>query len=167
MGDFRPNNRGGGFGGNRSGGSRSFGGERRSFGGGNRFGGERRSFGGRDSGRGGFERRTEMHDATCSKCGKECQVPFKPSGSKPVLCSDCFRQSGSGNSFSPRSYERPQSQQTQTGISSEQFNQINSKLDKILLVLKELELDTDDDLELDDETPDEDSKEDIETDLDL
>ena len=157
MGDFRPNNRGGGFGGNRSGGSRSFGGERRSFGGGNRFGGERRSFGGRDSGRGGFERRTEMHDATCSKCGKECQVPFKPTGSKPVLCSDCFRQSGSGNSFSPRSNERPQSQQTQTGISSEQFNQINSKLDKILSVLSELELDSEEDEDLD-EVLDEDAE---------
>ncbi|MEK6857764.1 MAG: CxxC-x17-CxxC domain-containing protein [Nanoarchaeota archaeon] len=32
----------------------------------------------------------EMHKATCSECGKECQVPFKPSEGKPVYCRDCY-----------------------------------------------------------------------------
>ena len=32
----------------------------------------------------------EMHKATCSECGKECEVPFKPSGDRPVYCRDCF-----------------------------------------------------------------------------
>ena len=27
----------------------------------------------------------EMSKATCSDCGKECEVPFKPSGDRPVL----------------------------------------------------------------------------------
>ncbi len=31
-----------------------------------------------------------MHDAVCSECGKECQVPFKPTQGKPVYCRDCF-----------------------------------------------------------------------------
>ncbi|MCA9370720.1 MAG: hypothetical protein KC680_02040, partial [Candidatus Peregrinibacteria bacterium] len=35
----------------------------------------------------------EMHDAVCSECGADCQVPFKPSGDKPVLCRDCFSAS--------------------------------------------------------------------------
>jgi CxxC-x17-CxxC domain-containing protein len=40
---------------------------------------------------GGYERGPrEMFSATCSNCGKEAQVPFKPSGNKPVYCSDCF-----------------------------------------------------------------------------
>ena len=39
----------------------------------------------------------EMFSATCSSCGKEAQVPFQPSGAKPVYCSDCFQQRG-GNS---------------------------------------------------------------------
>src|SRR3989442_3354073 len=39
----------------------------------------------------------EMFSATCSSCGKEAQVPFQPSGDKPVYCSDCFQQHG-GNS---------------------------------------------------------------------
>ena len=33
----------------------------------------------------------EMFDATCARCGKETQVPFRPSGARPVYCSDCFR----------------------------------------------------------------------------
>jgi CxxC-x17-CxxC domain-containing protein len=36
----------------------------------------------------------EMFSATCSNCGKEAQVPFQPSGGKPVYCSDCFQQRG-------------------------------------------------------------------------
>jgi CxxC-x17-CxxC domain-containing protein len=33
----------------------------------------------------------EMHKATCSSCGKECEVPFKPTEGRPVFCRDCFR----------------------------------------------------------------------------
>jgi CxxC-x17-CxxC domain-containing protein len=33
----------------------------------------------------------EMFSATCSSCGREAQVPFRPNGSKPVYCSDCFK----------------------------------------------------------------------------
>lgn len=46
---------------------------------------------------GGGERRSfssgprEMHSATCASCGKQCQVPFQPTGDKPVYCSDCFQ----------------------------------------------------------------------------
>ena len=31
-----------------------------------------------------------MYDAVCSECGKECKVPFQPSGDRPIYCSDCF-----------------------------------------------------------------------------
>lgn len=34
----------------------------------------------------------EMHSVTCSNCGKEAQVPFKPVMDKPVYCDDCFKQ---------------------------------------------------------------------------
>jgi len=33
----------------------------------------------------------EMFSATCSSCGKEAQVPFRPTSGKPVYCSDCFQ----------------------------------------------------------------------------
>ena len=31
-----------------------------------------------------------MHDAICSNCGKRCQVPFRPTGEKPIFCNNCF-----------------------------------------------------------------------------
>ncbi len=46
--------------------------------------------------RGGGSR--EMFSAVCSACGKNCQVPFQPSGGKPVYCSDCFQQQRGGGS---------------------------------------------------------------------
>lgn len=71
---------------NRSGGGRSD----------NRFGGRdsgRQRFGGRDSGK------SSMHKAICDECGKECEVPFLPTGDKPVYCSKCFESKGN---ISPR-----------------------------------------------------------------
>ena len=56
-------------------------------------------FGGGPGGGGGFGGRPrEMHKATCADCGKECEVPFKPSGDRPVYCRDCFskRKGGGG-----------------------------------------------------------------------
>jgi CxxC-x17-CxxC domain-containing protein len=32
----------------------------------------------------------QMHKATCADCKKECEVPFKPSGDRPVYCKECF-----------------------------------------------------------------------------
>ena len=50
--------------------------------------------GGGNSGGGGYDRGPrEMFSATCSSCGREAQVPFRPSGAKPVYCSDCFTRS--------------------------------------------------------------------------
>jgi len=42
---------------------------------------------GSSSGYGGSR---EMHDVVCAQCGKNTQVPFRPSGDRPVYCSDCF-----------------------------------------------------------------------------
>ena len=32
----------------------------------------------------------EMHEAVCGDCGGVAKVPFKPTGEKPVYCSNCF-----------------------------------------------------------------------------
>lgn len=45
---------------------------------------------GRGGGGGGHGRR-ESFTATCSACGREAQLPFRPRGDRPVYCSDCFR----------------------------------------------------------------------------
>lgn len=66
--------------------------------------------GGRDRGRSGGGRgrggsdRPSMHWATCDDCGNSCEVPFKPTGNKPVYCSSCFgnQSGGSGRSRSSR-----------------------------------------------------------------
>jgi CxxC-x17-CxxC domain-containing protein len=40
---------------------------------------------------GGYSRGPrEMFTATCSSCGKEASVPFRPTSGKPVYCNDCF-----------------------------------------------------------------------------
>ncbi len=41
----------------------------------------------------------EMFSATCSNCGKEAQVPFRPTSGKPVYCSDCFRSQRGGSAY--------------------------------------------------------------------
>ncbi|MCU0478537.1 MAG: zinc-ribbon domain containing protein [Chloroflexi bacterium] len=41
-------------------------------------------------GGGGSRGPREMFTATCSSCGKEASVPFRPTSGKPVYCSDCF-----------------------------------------------------------------------------
>ncbi len=69
-----------------------------------RFGSDR---GGRDS------RPTSMHQAVCDDCGKKCEVPFRPTGDRPVYCNDCFgKQQGDSNSNTDyprkRSFDRPE-----------------------------------------------------------
>lgn len=145
MGNFRDNRNSGGRGFDRgsSGGGRFGGGSRGGFG-----GGRGRSFG-------GDRERPQMHDATCAKCGKACQIPFRPRGDKPVLCSDCFRDKENGGS-SQRSNDRPM-QQSQSAVSSEQFKRLESKIDKIIEILGELEIVSDED-ELDAPVGDEDEE---------
>jgi len=59
--------------------------------------GDNRRFGDRDYGR-----PLIMHKAICSECGKECELPFKPTGDKPVFCSNCFRNKANSNRSSGR-----------------------------------------------------------------
>lgn len=115
-------------------------------GGGFRFG-DRSDRGGDRGGR--FGDRPEMHSAICDNCGKECQVPFRPTSGKPVYCSDCFRDKQgaeprrpAGRDFSrPPRFEGPPQRppfierRPDAGVSREQFEQLNAKLDKILKML--------------------------------
>ncbi len=114
MGNF---NRGGNFG------RRGFG---RSGGrGSGRFGrGDSGRFDRRNSGRPRGSENMAMHAAICDNCGSECEVPFKPSGGKPVYCSDCFKKRGSSESSESGKPSR------------EELEQINRKLDAILKILK-------------------------------
>ncbi|PIT86721.1 MAG: hypothetical protein COU33_01590 [Candidatus Magasanikbacteria bacterium CG10_big_fil_rev_8_21_14_0_10_43_6] len=59
-----------------------------------------RGSGKRDFGGGGFDRggNRQMYDAVCGKCGNDCQIPFRPTGNKPVFCSNCFERPSSAGS---------------------------------------------------------------------
>lgn len=104
---------------NRGGGGRSFG---------------RRSFGGN---RGGDR---PMTKTTCSSCGKECEVPFKPTGSKPVYCNDCFKTRGGFDSKhsdnrGSRSSNYDSGRAGDQSQYKEQFETLNTKLDEIIQLL--------------------------------
>jgi len=43
--------------------------------------------------RGSFRVRPETR-TTCSECGTETTVPFKPTQGRPVLCRSCFQKAG-------------------------------------------------------------------------
>ena len=80
---------------------------------------------GRSSRPGRGRRDLEMTKVICSACGVECEVPFKPTSSKPVYCRDCFAKKGKGSSdkHSDRSSDRD-------------LDLINEKLNKIMKALK-------------------------------
>lgn len=127
---------------------KKFGGGGRSFSGGNR--GENRGSGNRRDGV-----RPQMHRATCSDCGNSCEVPFRPTGDKPIFCNDCFKNKGGDSSRDfrgggNRDFDRNRrssqprfgdnrSDQNNGGRNTEnykiQFEQLNTKLDKILRIL--------------------------------
>lgn len=64
---------------------------------------EGRGFGGRDGGR------PAMHKVVCSECGKDCEVPFRPTGNRPIFCSTCFetQKGGSSDRANKNSFSRP------------------------------------------------------------
>ena len=66
-----------------------------------RHGSKGRDFSRRDAGAFG---RPQMHKAICDDCGQSCEVPFKPTGDKPVYCSNCFK--GKDNAGPSRSFGR-------------------------------------------------------------
>ncbi|HVZ67066.1 MAG TPA: CxxC-x17-CxxC domain-containing protein [Patescibacteria group bacterium] len=101
--------------------------------------------GGRNFGRGRSDRPVEMHKAICSNCGKECEVPFRPTGEKPVFCSDCFREQGGPDrrpDRGPRSFERREDRGPRPPMGppppppmKREIDEINAKLDKIMRML--------------------------------
>ena len=115
MGKFN-NDRRGGFGGDRGG--------RPSFGGNRGFGGPRRD----DRGP------VVMNDAICDECKRPCQVPFRPSGDKPVYCKNCFDKRGGGREMGR--FAGAAGNIAPDGFSTNdiktQLAMINIKLDKLL-----------------------------------
>lgn len=115
---------------------------------GNGGGRDRNNFAERDGGR------KEMFDAVCSECGNACQVPFRPNGKKPVLCSHCFGKESGGPVSRPmgrfdgsrreKARMRDRGQLAPAGANgpagagnADQLREINDKLDIILDLLQD------------------------------
>jgi CxxC-x17-CxxC domain-containing protein len=94
----------------------------------------RRDFNDRDS------RSSGMFHAVCDDCGRDCEVPFKPSPNKEVFCSRCFenkdtitvkhygKNAEASREFAPKTQPNNDEMKKQMDI-------LNSKLDKILKLL--------------------------------
>ncbi len=99
---------------------------------------------GRDSHRQDFGRDRQMYRATCAKCGNDCEVPFKPTGERPVYCNNCFKSMrdsdprrsddrdsrGRRDNYSENRNDR--GNENTEGQFKKQFESLNWKLDKIL-----------------------------------
>lgn len=90
---------------------------------------------------------TARYEATCSKCGNSCEVPFKPVNGKPVFCRDCFVKTGdtaggrAGDRF-PRKDFRSESApvpRIEGGSNTEVLKQLqllSIKLDRLIMAIE-------------------------------
>ena len=99
----------------------------------------------------------QLFNATCTTCGKSCEVPFRPDGTKPVLCRDCFAAKNASpmggrerndrdERFAPRTNERsndgarphnpPVVQNTDITALTRQFAVLEAKLNEVLALLQ-------------------------------
>lgn len=106
----------------------------------------------------GSDRKIELFTTACTTCGKSCEVPFKPDGTKPVLCRDCFAAKNAGgdntrttnrfasNDFGARkperSFDAPRVERA-PGVSKEDFaalsrhvTALDAKINEILAIVK-------------------------------
>ena len=54
-----------------------------------------------------FHHPKQYHRAICADCKKECEVPFRPTGDRPVYCKECFSKRKAGASFKERHDNKP------------------------------------------------------------
>jgi len=128
------------------------------FGGKRGGGGFRGGGGGRPQYPNPTNRDREMFSAVCANCGKNCQVPFRPSGDRPVLCKECFSENKPEESRgeyprrdAQRSFDRrpspsfsaparpaPQTEDKRIDELNIQVSALHKKLDKVTELLKEM-----------------------------
>lgn len=103
------------------------------------------SGGGRSNFRGGDRGEVTMHKAVCDECHKNCEVPFRPSGDKPIYCSDCFSSKKGNDDRGPKrdfndrptqsSFVKPAPVQNDM---AKQLSDINTKLDRLTSAIERL-----------------------------
>ena len=86
-----------------------------------------------------------LHEAVCASCGKKCEVPFRPSGDRPVYCNDCFgsKKDPNAGGFGDRGPTRPSFSAPAGGGSNNdelknQLVAINAKLERLITAVTAL-----------------------------
>ncbi len=74
----------------------------------------------------------EMFEAVCDNCGKDCKVPFRPTGGRPIYCSNCFEKGNNEPGRNPNAEPQRRAQSN----SNQDFASLNNKLDRILKILE-------------------------------
>lgn len=121
------------------------------------------AFKSRGADRGG-DREVSLFKATCSECSKTCEVPFRPTGDKPVYCRDCFagkrgqEERGarpSSTSYEPKRFSNSDRSAPRTDSARQEFKaaptlsnddtkkqlaEISSKLDKLVQAIERMSL---------------------------
>ena len=78
-----------------------------------------------------------MHKATCAECKRNCEVPFKPSGNKPVLCRDCFGEQR--NNAEPREFKNNKPKRDYSDRPSREEKQLQNIQDELSSLKKHVE----------------------------
>ncbi len=104
--------------------------------------------GGSDRGGDRDSRPVTMHSAKCDSCGKTCEVPFRPTGERPVYCRDCFagRAAMGGDRSERKDYRSaprdfapgPQKVSGNNDEVKKQLETMNSKLERLFTSIQTL-----------------------------
>jgi CxxC-x17-CxxC domain-containing protein len=109
-----------------------------------RFGG--RLGGGGFGGKPGFQRhggrpQGPMFQATCVTCGKPCEVPFKPDGSRPIYCREHYGNKSSAPAQSGGFHQRPQApfvpSQPRQAAPDPRIDELKRAIEKLTLKIDE------------------------------
>src|SRR3989338_538426 len=90
-------------------------------------------------------RPANLHQATCAECSRMCEVPFRPTGERPVYCKECFENRGGntggesgGNKFPKKDFfardsARPSLEKSgSSDVVVKQLETMNTKLDRLI-----------------------------------
>lgn len=118
--------------------------------GGKKFGGKpfkKRGYGD-GGGYGSRDSNKPMYKVACAECGEMAEVPFRPTGGKPVLCKRCFRPDdraprgksergsyGKSKFDSKRPFDGGPRRSDQV---EKRLGEMNAKLDRIIRDIEEL-----------------------------
>lgn len=106
----------------------------------------------REGGGGGFRPRNQevqRYKAVCNNCGQNCEVPFRPTGERPVYCNNCFGKMrnadggggvgrddrGRGDRVPRRDFENNNRGSGNADV-VRQLEEVNTKLDRIIRALE-------------------------------